>query len=116
MKRKRRSREVERSDPKKADERSGEVTGDDASPDEAEAGNVGYGEAAGYPDDIERQFRLEGDPSRAEDISPDEYQRDASNPPEEDREYTARPKPEEDVHPIPPDLLPTQDPDANNRR
>ena len=115
MKRKRRSPDRQSRDPGQTDEVTREVTGEDASPDDADVGNVGSGDAAESADDIEQQFHLEGDPSDAEDIAPDAIQRGASNRGDEEREYSARPKPEDEVRPVTPDLLPSRDPDAAKR-
>ena len=79
MKRKRRSSDSQSRDAGQTDDVTREVTGDDASPDDADVGNVGTGDAAESTDDIEQQFHLEGDPSHAEDIAPDAIQRGASN-------------------------------------
>jgi hypothetical protein len=95
-----------------------EVTGNDAPADDADAGSVGSGdpaETADVADDIEEQFHLEGDPSHAEDIAPDRLERESSAPEEEDREYTALPRPEDERRPITADRLPTRDRRAGRR-
>lgn len=81
-----------------------ELTGDDCAPQEAEPGNVGNGDPAGNPDDIEQQFRLEGDPAHPEDIPPDHLE--AQRAEEEEGEYTARPTTHDVERPLTPDLLP----------
>ena len=80
-----------------------EITGKDAGRDGAEPGNVGAGEPAGDPDDIEKHFRLEPDPAHPEDLPPDHLEETGSSP-ADDQEYTARPR--KDFRPITPDQLP----------
>ena len=81
-----------------------ELTGKDADRDGAEPGNVGSGEPAGDPDDIENNFRLESDPTHPEDLPPDHLEEMESGTREDDPEITARPKRE--LRPLTPDLLP----------
>ncbi len=95
-----------------------ELTGADAGRDEAESGSAGNGASRWGADrtgvrqepEFEGQYGLEGDPGAPEDIVPDKIERGFSDPDEEDREYTARP--DDDVRPIGPDLLPSDDPGA----
>lgn len=96
-----------------------EVTGDDAARDEAETGSAGNGASPFGADytgvtspapEYEGQYRLESDPGDPDDISPDKVERGFSDPDEDDRRYTARP--DDDLRPITPDMLPSDDPGA----
>lgn len=96
-----------------------EVTGDDAARQDAEFGSAGNG-ASPYGADLtgvespapeyEDEYHLEGDPGDPNDISPDKVERGFEAPGEEDRDYTARP--DDDLRPITPDMLPSDDPGA----
>lgn len=74
------------------DEVTPEITGFDASMDEADVGDAGNGAdvfgadlTGGLPTDIE------GDPDQPEDIVPDRIERFPGQPADEDREITAQP-------------------------
>lgn len=103
---------------RKADQ-TRELTGEDAPRDDAETGSAGNGASDWGADltgeetpapEFEEQYKLERDPGDPEDISPDHLEKGFEEPGEEDREYTARP--DEELRPITPDLLPSNDPDA----
>jgi hypothetical protein len=92
-----------------------ELTGTDAPRDEAEQGSAGNGASPWGADrtgvrsepGFEDEYHLEGDPSSPADIIPDKLEAGFSDPDEDDRQYTARP--DDDLRPIGPDLLPSDD-------
>lgn len=100
-----------------------EVTGEDAPRDDAETGSAGNG-ASAFGADLtgekspapayEDEYHLEEDPSHPEDILPDKIEKGFSEPGEEDREYDARP--DDELRPITPDLLISDDEGAAKGR
>jgi hypothetical protein len=86
------------------------LTGADAPRGDAERGDAGNGDFEYSRDDIEEQFKLEGDPARPTDIAPDKVEPGFSDPNDEFREYDA--KPHEEDRPITADMLPSDDPEA----
>jgi hypothetical protein len=96
-----------------------ELTGADAGAEDAEYGSAGDGaspfgaDLTGYQSpapDYEEEYRLEPDPGHPEDQAMDQVERGFSDPEDEDREYSARPR--DELRPITPDLLPSDDPYA----
>jgi hypothetical protein len=96
-----------------------EVEADERERCEAETGSAGDG-ASPWGADLmgcespapvfEEQYNLERDPSHPEDIAPDKIERGFSDPDEEEREVSARP--DQDIRPITPDMLQSDDPGA----